>query len=132
MGSVDKLNITYETTLQRRECSLRGVGFPCLNALPHTPKRTWLNAPQFQRCPRTADRALNCRYRADVLCRRCRRRTRKDAPIAHGKKSAALCRDCEIGRGSLTCAARYRCYQKQKVVHNARMPGAGWDMAEGR
>ena len=27
---------------------------------------------------------------------------------AHGKKSAALCRDCEIGRGSLTCAARYR------------------------
>ena len=90
--------------------SARFTSFPCLKALPHPPKRTWFNAPQFLRCPRFADRALNCCNRADVLGRRCRRRTRKDAPIAHGVESTTLCCGCEVGRGSLTCATRYRSY----------------------
>ena len=37
--------------------------------------------------------------------------------LPDGKESAALCCDCEIGRGNLTCAARNRSYQK--VVHNS-------------
>ena len=128
MSSVDKFDITYETTLKRRQRSQRGVGFPCLKSLPHSPKRTWLHAPLFQCCPRFSHKALNFRNRADVLCWRCRRITRKDAPIAHGEESARPC----VAAVRLVGEASPAQPATVATRRSSTMLRASWDMVEGR
>ena len=105
VSSVDELDLVHETSLQRRECSLSGVSFSCLNALPHPPKCAWFGAPPLQRCPYFADEPLDCRHRTDVLGRCCRCRTRKDASVAHCEEGPALGGGCEIGCRILASAA---------------------------
>ncbi len=115
MSSVDELDLVHEASLQRRESFLSGAGFSSLNALTHPPKFAWFSAPPLQRCPYFA--TLDCRHRADVLNRCCRRHTRKDAPIVHCKEGTALGGGCEVGRGIFASAASH-CGNKS-VAHDA-------------
>ena len=117
MSSVDKLDLVQEVSLQRRESFLSGVGFFCMNALPHPPKCTWFSAPPLQRCPHFADETLDRRHRVIMLGRCCRRRTRKDASIAHCKEGTALGGVCEVGRGIFASAASH--CGNTEVVHDA-------------